>query len=103
MVRQRTNLNEIKTKLETHQRYLREVFHVKEVGIFGSYVTGRQTLRSDIDILVTFEKGYKDFFNYMRLKRYLEEFLGNRVDLVIKEAVKERLRKKILDEVVYVR
>jgi predicted nucleotidyltransferase len=39
----------------------------------------------------------------VRLKYYLEELLGHHVDLVIKEAVKERLRKRIFKEVVYVR
>lgn len=103
MVRQRTNINEIKAKLESDEFSIKEGFHVKEIGIFGSYVKGEQKSRSDIDILVVFEKGHKDFFNYMKLKSHLEELLESKVDLVIKDAVKERLREKILNEVVYVR
>jgi len=38
----------------------------------------------------------------MRLKYYLEELLGLKEDLVIKEALKPRLKDKILSEVQYV-
>lgn len=72
------------------------------MGIFGSFIRGEETINSDIDILVKFEKGHKDFFNYTRLKNYLEELLGRNVDLVIKNAVKPQLKKKIFSEVRYV-
>jgi predicted nucleotidyltransferase len=62
----------------------------------------KQTKRSDVDILIEFEKGHKDFFNYIRLKYHLEASLGRKVDLVIKEAVKPRLKDRIFNEVVYV-
>ncbi len=92
---------EIKKSLMENSNYIKGTFHVKEIGIFGSFVKGEQNTSSDIDILVAFEKGHKDFFNYMRLKYYLEELLGRQVDLVIKEAVKPRLKQKIFDEVEY--
>lgn len=98
-----TNLDEIRARLESTDNRLKEIFHVEEIGVFGSYATGKQTRRSDIDILVSFSKGHKDFFNYVRLKDYLEELLGHKVDLVMREAVKERLRKRIFNEVVNVR
>ncbi|MBW1759472.1 MAG: nucleotidyltransferase, partial [Deltaproteobacteria bacterium] len=37
-----------------------------------------------------------------RLKYCLEELIGRKVDLVIKEAVKPRLKENILSEVEYV-
>jgi predicted nucleotidyltransferase len=81
---------------------MKGVFHIREIGLFGSYIRGEQTASSDIDVLVEFENGHKDFFNYMRLKYYLEGLLGRNVDLVIKNAVKLRLRKRIFSEVEYV-
>jgi hypothetical protein len=65
-------------------------------------VTGNLKKHSDIDVLVSFEQGHKDFFNYMRLKQYLEGLLGRKVDLVIKEAVKPRLQERIFNEVRHV-
>ena len=97
------NINEVKKILEAQRDFLRERFHVMDVGIFGSFVKGEETALSDIDILVTFERGHKDFFNYMRMKNYLGELIGLEVDLVIKEAVKPGLRDKIFREVEYVR
>ena len=81
---------------------LRTAFYVKEVGLFGSFVKGFQHQHSDVDLLVEFQKGHKDFFNYMRLKHYLEELLGRRVDLVMKRAIKPRLREQILRGTEYV-
>ena len=94
--------NEIERKLEERKAYMKGVFHIREIGLFGSYIRGEQTASSDIDVLVEFEKGHKDFFNYMRLKFYLEWLLGRNVDLVLKNAVKLRLRKRIFSEVEYV-
>ncbi len=93
---------EIKSKFEGKKVHIKNAFHVKEIGLFGSTIKGTQTRKSDIDVIVEFEKGHKDFFNYMRLKFYLEEMLGRKVDLVLKGAVKPRLKEKILKEVVYV-
>lgn len=94
--------NEIERKLEEKKVHIKRVFHIREIGIFGSFIRGEQNASSDIDVIVEFEKGHKDFFNYMRLKHYLEELLGRKVDLVIKNAVKPRLRKRIFSEVEYV-
>ncbi|HEC67275.1 MAG TPA: nucleotidyltransferase [Candidatus Desulfofervidus auxilii] len=94
--------DKIERKLEEKKVYIKRVFHVREIGIFGSFIRGEQTESSDIDVLVEFEKGHKDFFNYMRLKYYLEELLEGKIDLVIKNAVKPRLRERIFSEVEYV-
>lgn len=96
------SIQEIKKFLEEKKEYLKNNFHIIEIGLFGSYVRNEQKSTSDIDIIVTFEKGHKNFFNYMRLKYFLEDLLGLEVDLVIKEAIKPRLREKILNEVEYV-
>jgi len=38
----------------------------------------------------------------MRLRYYLEELLGRKVDLVVKNAVKSRLRERVFSEAEYV-
>ncbi len=94
----------IKKKLNDNINHIKKNFQVKEIGVFGSFTRGGQYVHqaSDVDILVSFNKGHKDFFNYMRLKNYLENLLGKEVDLVIKDAVKPRLKEKIFNEVQYV-
>ena len=98
------NIIEIKRKINKNIRHIEKGFKVKEIGIFGSFTRGGSFIHedSDIDVLVSFKKGYKDFFNYMRLKYYLEDLLGKEVDLVNKDAVKPRLKDKIFAEVQYV-
>ena len=96
------HIEEVKARLTEQRTDIQKTFYVKKIGVFGSCVRNRQTKKSDVDILVEFEKGHKDFFNYMRLKHYKEESLGRNVDLVIKEAVKPSLRDRIFDEIVYV-
>ena len=78
----------------------RQQYHVKEMGVFGSYVQGRQTKRSDVDILVDFHETISAF-SYVRLKAELTDLLGCKVDLVAKRALKPHIGKRILDEVIY--
>jgi len=76
-------------------------YGVKKIGLFGSYVRDEQQHKSDIDILVEFEKGKKTFDNYMDLKFFLEDLFSLKVDLVIEETVKPRLKPYILESVKY--
>ncbi len=78
-------------------------YGVKKIGIFGSFAKSSQNNKSDIDILVEFQKGKKMFDNYMDLKFYLERLFHQKVDLVIKEALKPRIKQLILKEVTYAR
>jgi hypothetical protein len=78
-------------------------YGVKEIGVFGSYVRGEQKEKSDVDILVEFEKRKKTFNNYMGLILFLEDLFGCAVDLVIEENIKPLLKPYILGEVEYVK
>lgn len=93
---------EIKKILTKHKKELQERFKVQEIGIFGSFVSGEQRKRSDVDILVVFKENYETFDNYIELKFFLEDVLKMKVDLVLKDAIKERIKEKILRTTVYV-
>ncbi len=86
--------------LASEKDYLTRMFNVSEIGIFGSYVRGEQTERSDVDILVDFS-GNTSLFDVVDLEDYLTQKLDVRVDLVLKKALKPRIGEKILKEVVY--
>ena len=92
--------NTILRKIEENINVIRG-YGVKRIGVFGSYIEGEQKPDSDIDILVEFEKGKKNFDNYMELKFFLEKILENKVDLVIPESIKPELRPYILKSVKY--
>jgi predicted nucleotidyltransferase len=74
-------------------------YGVRRLGLFGSYASGEATDASDIDLVVEFDK--KTFDAYMDLKALLERLFQVRVDLVIADAVKPRLRAAIVDAAVY--
>jgi uncharacterized protein len=74
-------------------------FGVRSLGLFGSVARGEATESSDLDFLVELEK--KSFDAYMDLKDFLEELFGCNVDLVMKDALKPRLKEPILKETIY--
>jgi predicted nucleotidyltransferase len=78
-----------------------EKFGVERIGLFGSFLNNKQKSDSDIDILVEFKKGKKTFDNYMDLKFFLEDLFHRDVDLVVKEALKVKLKAKISRTVKY--
>ncbi len=94
------NATEILTQLQKNLARIKS-YGVKRIGLFGSYVSGEPTGKSDIDILVEFEKGQKTFDNYMDLKFFLEDLFDCKVDLVISESIKPDLRDYILKSVKY--
>lgn len=91
---------EILKKLEENKRQIKG-YGVKRIGLFGSYIRNEQRERSDIDILVEFEKEKIAFDNYMHLKFFLEDLLGRKIDLVILDDLKRQLKPYILKEVEY--
>lgn len=76
-------------------------YKVREIGLFGSYLRGDQKKKSDVDILVDFERTVS-LFEFMALEGELSKLTGKKVDLVMKTALKPRIGKRILDEVVYI-
>ncbi|MBA4311532.1 MAG: nucleotidyltransferase [Chlorobiaceae bacterium] len=94
------NLNTVKKILVKHKPEIVKRFHVKEIGVFGSYVRNEQKKRSDVDILVEYSK-VPGFFEYLDLEEYLSNLLNLKVDLVMKSALKPYIGKYILQEVMY--
>jgi len=90
-------LQEIKQIISTHKRQLANDYHVSKIGIFGSYVSGLSSEKSDIDILVEFEKPI-GFVKFIRLENYLSDLIGVKVDLVTKKALKPYMGQNILRE-----
>lgn len=76
-------------------------YKVKELGIFGSYIRGKQRKRSDLDVLVKFEEPI-DLLKFIALERHLSRLLGRKVDLVMKSALKLTIGSYILEEVKYI-
>lgn len=72
---------------------------VRSLEIFGSVARGEAALESDVDLLVVFDRPI-GLFHFFRVQRRLEQILGCRVDLVMRDAVKPQLRDRIFREAV---
>jgi uncharacterized protein len=94
-------LEKLKAALASHKTELKENYKVDEIGLFGSYVRNEQHNKSDVDVLVTFTET-PDLFQFIELENYLTDLLGVKVDLIMKDDIKPRLKDRILSEAVYV-
>ena len=77
-------------RIRANQARLTEL-GVASLSLFGSVARGDSTDDSDIDLLVRFDCR-ADFDRYMDLKLFLEDLLGQRVDLVTEQALREEVR-----------
>jgi Predicted nucleotidyltransferases len=94
-------LNSITATLRQQLPSLAERYRVKSLGVFGSYVHRQQHAESDIDLLVVFDEP-PSLLKFIELENYLTDLLGVRVDLVMKDALKPAIGKRILSEVVQI-
>jgi predicted nucleotidyltransferase len=94
-------LEKVKEIIQSHKDNLRRDFHVREIGVFGSFSRGTQEEKSDLDILVDFEETV-DLFEFIKLKDHLSDICGTSVDLVTIKALKPLIKDNILKQVVYV-
>ncbi len=97
----KANLQNIKRALDKQRITLRDNYHVKNIGVFGSVSRGDNTETSDVDMLVEFSESI-GFFKFIELEEFLSKGIGKKVDLVTKNALKPSIRTEILQEVTYV-
>ena len=76
-------------------------FGVESLSLFGSYVRGEAQEGSDVDVLVTFQET-PGLLRFVELENYLSDLLHLKVDLVLRDALKPELGKRILREAVAV-
>jgi len=95
--------DKIKGILSRHKTELKNRFRVKEIGIFGSYLKGEHSNKSDLDVLVEFQKDAKlSLLDVADLEITLSELLDVKVDLVEKKCLKPYIGQRILNEVIYI-
>ncbi len=80
-------------------------FGVKKIGLFGSVVRGEAKEKSDIDIVVEFEKGKATFKNFCGLVDFLEELFGKEVDILTPDGIEtiriKHVKEEIKKELIY--
>jgi len=90
--------DEIKKILRDYKSVLEDKYHVRTLGIFGSYIHNEQAGDSDLDILVDFTAPIS-LFEFIDMEEELSELLNVKVDLVSRNALKPFIGRRILSEV----
>jgi len=95
-----TDLAKIRQILLAQKPYLYQEYGVTEIGVFGSYVRGEQNVDSDLDILISLTDPPRiSLLGLVDLQHYLSDLLGLKVDVVLKNNLKKRIGRRILQEV----
>jgi len=96
--------DEIIDKLKEHKDDLKK-YGVKRVGLFGSFVSGKQKRESDIDLVVEFDssffgKDFKGLFDaYIGLSSYLENLFKRKVDILTPISIETIRIKEVAEEI----
>jgi uncharacterized protein len=71
----------------------------RNVRVFGSRSRGQARRDSDLDLLITLEKG-KSLLDIVAIKQDIEDLLGYEVDVLTEEAISPYIRDRILEDAV---
>jgi predicted nucleotidyltransferase len=84
--------------------HLAAEYGVKRIGLFGSYAKDIPTEASDIDLVVEFERPLG--FKFIELSEYLEQLLGQKVDILTPAGIQgiriPHIAQNIGESIVYV-
>ena len=94
------NRDEALAILSEHKTELQQKHGVKSIAIFGSTARNEAGPESDVDILVEFEKPV-GYFKLADISFYLEEKLGQEVDLATPGALRSPVRERVYQDLVY--
>jgi hypothetical protein len=93
------SLESLRQELQVLKPTLEKRFKVKTVDIFGSYARGEQTIKSDLDLLVTWSVP-EDLFMIYDLRQYLKRKLHLKVDIIAKEFLNNHIKEQVIEEAV---
>ena len=94
------NKENITNILKANKLNLLAKYHLKSIGIFGSFTREDFKNDSDIDILIDYEQPIG--IEFIDLAEELEKILNLKVDLVSKNGVKPKYLEEIQKDLVYV-
>src|SRR3989338_298575 len=98
-----TDLETIKRKIALNKPYLLKTYGVTEIGVFGSFARGDNEANSDIDVAIELNRTVPvGLLAFARMKFYLEDLFGRKVDLVIKSGIKPIIKDRILSQLIIV-
>ncbi|MGB8644296.1 MAG: nucleotidyltransferase domain-containing protein [Anaerolineae bacterium] len=72
--------------------------HIRKLALFGSVLRSDFRLKSDVDVLVEFEQGYRvGFIRLAGMEQELSRLVGRKVDLRTPPELSRHFRQQVLD------
>jgi predicted nucleotidyltransferase len=94
---------EVLQYLASNKQEISRKYHLKKLGIFGSYARNEQTADSDLDLLVDFEENAPDLHGiYERMRAEMQSVFRMPIDICSERWIKPIFRKQILEDAIYV-
>lgn len=94
---------EILGELQRQKEILHERFHVKRIGLFGSFASNLAHAESDIDLVVEFDVPLQSYIsNRYALLDFLHSLFKRPIDLANPKSLKPYCKEAILKQVEYV-
>ena len=91
------DLSQVRALLAPHTEALKSL-GVRALAVFGSFARGDQTPTSDIDFLVSLERGAARFDVYTALVKLLQDATGREVDVSTMGSLHPRMFKEYIQE-----
>ncbi len=92
--------NQIISLLRAEKSYLTKEFGVVNIGLFGSFATGRSDMNSDIDLIVELTEPRFDYLAGLQV--YLEKKFCRKIEIVRKgNRINNRFFQKVEKDAIY--
>ncbi len=93
---------QILATLSSELPYLKSTYHVRQIGLFGSFSRGDQQEASDIDFVIEMEKNTPNLYELKaNLRSYLQSKFNRNIDLARAKYLHPYAKLAILAEVEY--
>jgi len=92
--------NQIISLLRAEKSYLTKEFGVVNIGLFGSFATGRSDINSDIDLIVELTEPRFDYLAGLQV--YLEKKFSRKIEIVRKgNRINTRFVQRVEQDAIY--
>lgn len=92
--------SDVITSLKENSDRFQKEFHIKKMGLFGSFSRNQQTDQSDIDLIIELEANTPDIFETkQQLRAYLSKLFSRNIDLASYRYLKPYAQREIFNEI----
>ena len=97
------NQSQILQYLSANKLDISRKYHLKKLGVFGSYARSEQTVKSDLDLLVEFEDNTANLTETKEfLRKEIQSVFNIQVDICREKYINPIFRQQILSDAIYV-